>query len=126
LGHGHTGIGQFLCTFVGFLAIFFLGQSLVKRGAGAMLLGSLVAAAFFHVFTSSMAWAVDPRYIKSATGLWHSIWAGAPGDPLPSWVFLRNLSAANLLFTGAVILAGRTLTVWPKSLRIGQAVLANP
>ena len=28
-----------------------------------------------------------------------------PGDVLPSWVFLRNLGVANLIFTGAHLLA---------------------
>lgn len=114
-GIGHTeGPGLFLTTLAGFVAVFFLGQFLAKRGMASMLFGSAAAALVFHLFTSGMAWAVDPRYAKTLTGLWQSVWAGAPGDVLPSWVFLRNLAGANLLFTSAVLAACLKLPAWPK------------
>ena len=107
LGIGHTGsLSVFAVTFCSFALIFLLGQQLAKRGMLSMLFGSLAAAAIFHGITCGVAWAADPRYAKTLAGLWHSLWAGAPGDVLPSWVFLRNLAAANFLFT-AVFLAAR-------------------
>jgi hypothetical protein len=119
LGVGHTaGPGLFLTTLVGFVAVFFLGQVLAKRGAASMLLGAVGAAAVFHLFTSGMAWAVDPRYAKTGLGLWQSIWLGAPGDVLPSWVFLRNLAGANALFTAAVLLASVKMLAWPKLAKV--------
>lgn len=115
LGMGHTpGPGLFLTTLAGFISVFFLGQLLARRGAVSMLLGSVGAALVFHLFTSGMAWAVDPRYAKTGLGLWQSIWLGAPGDILPSWVFLRNLAGANTLFTAVVILASVKIPAWPK------------
>lgn len=126
LGVGHTdGPGLFLTTLAGFVVVFFLGRILSKRGAGTMLLGSLAAALVFHSFTSGMAWAVDPRYAKTLSGLWQSLWAGAPGDVLPSWVFLRNLAAANVLFTGAVVLASLKLPAWPKLAYTVRPILAE-
>jgi len=112
LGIGHVDFSSihslsiFAFTLVSFALIFLLGQQLAKRGNIAMLLGSLAAAALFHGITCGAAWALDPRYAKTLGGLWHSLWAGAPGDVLPSWVFLRNLAAANFIFT-AVFLAAR-------------------
>lgn len=115
LGVGHTaGPGLFLTTLVGFIAVFFLGQISAKRGAVSLLLGSVGAALVFHLFTNGMAWVVDPRYAKTGLGLWQSLWLGAPSDVLPSWVFLRNLAAANALFTAVVLFASVKMPAWQK------------
>lgn len=107
LGVGHTGsLSVFAVTLFSFALIFLLGQQLAKRGMAAMLFGSLAGAALFHLITCGIAWAVDPRYPTTLAGLAQSLWLGAPGDVLPSWVFLRNLAAANFLFT-AVFLTAR-------------------
>jgi hypothetical protein len=121
LGMGHTpGPSLFLTTLAGFIAVFFLGQLLAKRGVASMLFGSVAAAVVFHLFTSGMAWVVDPRYAKTGLGLWQSVWLGAPGDVLPSWVFLRNLAGANALFTAVVVLASVKMPAWPKVAKISQ------
>lgn len=113
LGIGHTpGPGLFLTTLLAFVALFFLGRSLSSRGVFAMIAGSVAAAVIFHVFTGALAWSLDPRYAKTVTGLWQSLWAGAPGDVLPSWAFLRNLAMANALFTGIILLARVKLPIW--------------
>lgn len=107
LGMGHTsGPAVFLTTLVAITIVFFLGKSLSTRGIPTLLCGSIAAAAVFHLITNGAAWLGDPRYAKSLAGLWQSLWTGAPGDVLPSWVFLRNLAAANLIFT-TVFLAAR-------------------
>ena len=63
----------------------------------------------FHVITCGGAWLTDPLYAKTLEGLYQSVWTGPviDGQPsaLPSWVFLRNLTAANVLFTGLFLLA---------------------
>lgn len=104
------GIGQvysltgFVTTLVALAAIYFMGRALTERGATTLLLGSVASAVVFHLFTGCVSWIGDPLYPKSLGGLWQSIWSGPVGYG-PSWVFLRNLVAANLLFTAVFLLA---------------------
>ena len=106
LGSGHPqGPSLFLTTLAALTLTYFLGKWLSKKGWTGMLLGSVAATLVFHLITNSAAWLADPRYAKSLVGLWQSLWTGAPGDVLPSWVFLRNLGVANLIFTAAHLLA---------------------
>lgn len=93
----------FLTTLVALVATFFIGKALSNRGLPVLLLGSLASAVTFHLITNGAAWIGDPMYAKNLTGLWQSVWAGPPGSPLPSWVFLRNLAAANVLFTAIFV-----------------------
>ncbi|KAB2641900.1 MAG: hypothetical protein DVB25_00235 [Verrucomicrobia bacterium] len=92
-------------TLLAFGLTFGMGKLLATRGLPALLLGSLTAALSFHLLTNSAAWLFDPRYAKTLGGLLQSLWTGAPGAPLPTWVFLRNFAAANLLFTGVFLSA---------------------
>ncbi len=97
----------FLTTLLALVATFALGKALATRAFPVLLLGSLAAAIVFHLITNTAAWLGDPMYQKSLAGLWQSLWTGPAGSPLPSWVFLRNLAAANFLFTA--IFAGAQL-----------------
>lgn len=90
----------FLTTLMAFTAMFFIGKVFANRGIPTLLAGSLAASVVFHLITNSAAWLGDPMYQKSLSGLWQSIWTGPSGSVIPSWIFLRNLVAANLLFTG--------------------------
>ncbi len=92
-------------TLLALTATFFLGKVLTKRGIPTLLLGSVLAAGVFHLITNGAAWLGDPMYEKSISGLWQSVWAGPVASKIPSWVFLRNLTAANVLFTGIFALA---------------------
>jgi hypothetical protein len=92
-------------TLLALTATFFLGKSMAQRGLPILLLGSVAAAGIFHWITNTAAWLGDPIYQKSLTGLWQSVWSGPTGSPIPSWVFLRNSIAANLLFTSLFALA---------------------
>ncbi|MDX1681119.1 MAG: DUF6580 family putative transport protein [Akkermansiaceae bacterium] len=106
LGVGHTGsLSLFATTLASFALIFLLGKQLAKHGNLAMLFGSIGAAAIFHLATNGVAWLADPRYPNTLAGLAQSLWLGAPGDVIPSWVFFRNLAAANFIFTGLFLLA---------------------
>lgn len=95
-----SDISIFLTTLLALTVVFFIGQVFAKTKLPVLLLGSLVSAFAFHLITNGIAWIGDPMYAKNLTGLWQSLWTGPVGSPLPSWVFLRNLSAANFLFTG--------------------------
>jgi hypothetical protein len=106
LGVGHTANPlDFATTSSSLLLIFFLGKSLAHRSFPILLLGSAAAAVLFHLITCGGAWITDPLYAKNFEGLVQSIWSGPIGSTLPSWVFLRNLTAANVLFTGIFFLA---------------------
>ncbi len=96
---------------VAFLALLLTGAlalPLRKSPSPALLLGGgLAAALLFHVVTNTAVWAADPTYAKSSHGLWQALWLGRLGE-MPTWVFLRNLAAANLLFTALFLLARRS------------------
>jgi hypothetical protein len=78
-----------------------IGAAFHKR-PGFALLGAALAAVTFHLVTCGAAWLGDVRYAKTLAGLRQSVWTGLPGDPFPSWLFLRNALAGNLLFTGLI------------------------
>ncbi len=95
----------FLTALAAFALTFQLGRAWRPSGVVAMLGGAVVAAVVFHLVTNGAAWLGSPLYPKSPAGLWQSLWAGPAGSPIPSWLFLRNMVAANLLFTAAILLA---------------------
>ncbi len=119
IGHIHSITG-FLTTLTALAAIFFIGRGLSGRGIPALLLGSIVSAVVFHLFTCCVSWIGDPLYPKSLQGLWQSVWSGPVGYG-PSWVFLRNLAAANLIFT-AVFLLARVRLPKPESALVGPVL----
>lgn len=94
---------------VAFLALLLTGALALpfrKNPSPALILGGgLIAALVFHLITNTAVWLADPLYAKSAGGLWQALWSGRPTDLMPSWVFLRNLAGANLLFTTLFLLA---------------------
>lgn len=95
----------FATTLLALAAMFFMGKAIATRGIPTLLFGSIAASLVFHLITNGAAWLGDPMYQKSLAGLWQSLWTGPTGSVLPSWVFLRNLTAANLLFTGIFLCA---------------------
>jgi hypothetical protein len=101
-----------IVTLIAFGAMFLLGHRMKAHGAPAVLLASIAGAVGFHLLTNGTIWLTSPFYEKSLSGLWQSLWSGPPGSQIPSWVFLRNLAAANLLFTSLVLLA-RHQAVFP-------------
>lgn len=102
----HISAGVMGTTALAFAATFFIGKSLSGKHASVLLAGSVAAALVFHVITNGAAWVGSPLYPKTPLGLWQSLWAGPSGSSIPSWVFLRNMTAANLLFT-AIFLSAR-------------------
>lgn len=105
-GVGHTANPlDFATTSLALLAIFFIGKVLADRSFPTLLLGSAASAIVFHLITCSGAWITDPLYAKNLEGLFQSVWSGPVGSKIPSWVFLRNMTAANLLFTAIFALA---------------------
>lgn len=106
------GIGQvynfpiFITTLIALGVTFLMGKTIAKRGIPTLLVGSIAAAVVFHLITCTAAWLGDPAlYERSLHGFWQSVWTGPANSKIPSWVFLRNLAEANVIFTGVFALA---------------------
>ena len=106
---GYNPIEQWapvLTAFLTLLALGFMALPLRKNATVPTPLGAgLVAPILFHLVTGVAAWISYPAYAKTLTGLFQSLWSGPTGAEIPSWAFLRNLAAANLLFTGMFLAA---------------------
>ena len=75
-----------------------------------LLGGAALSALAFYFVTNTLSFFVDPLYKKTLTGFIQAQWSGpdVPGYG-PTWLFLRNLLAANLLFTTLFGLAFRSV-----------------
>ncbi|MEK7954097.1 DUF6580 family putative transport protein [Luteolibacter soli] len=97
---------------VAFLALLLTGVMalpLRKSPSPALVLGGgVLAALLFHLLTNTAVWLADPGYAKTAESLWQALWSGRPTDPMPTWIFLRNLVVANTVFTALFLLARRS------------------
>jgi hypothetical protein len=106
LGVGHVyDPSVFATTLLALVSVYFLGKPFVGKKPTFLLLGSVAAAVVFHLITNTAAWIGDPLYAKTLTGFWQAVWTGPIGSVIPTWAFLRNMTAANVLFTGMIILA---------------------
>jgi uncharacterized membrane protein YeiB len=91
---------------LGVLAI--IGFSLWTRrrpSAGRLLAAAGASALSFYFLTNLLSFAFDPLYPKSLAGFVQAQWTGPAGFG-PTWIFLRNLLAANLLFSALFLAAG--------------------
>lgn len=104
----------FLTTAVGFGAVVYFGRFFRGKPALGILLGSVGAAVLFHVITNGAAWVGNPIYAKNLSGLWQSLWAGSAVSTVPSWVFLRNMGLANVVFTGLMLAARLSLPIFAR------------
>jgi hypothetical protein len=75
-----------------------------------VLSAAALSALAFYFVTNSVSFFVDPLYPKTLAGFVQAQWTGPVGYG-PTWLFLRNLFAANLLFTGLFSLAFRSFPV---------------
>lgn len=123
LGVGHQyDLSTFAVTFLALGVTYFIGRALTDRSIPVLIGGAVASALSFHLITCTAAWLGSPIYSKDLMGLWESIWLGPKISEIPSWVFLRNLTAANVLFTG--IFLGAQLRL-PKS-KLTPAITAIP
>ncbi len=105
LGVHHIGI---LAGLAGPIALGLFLRS--RPSTAAVLGGSLLAAAAFYFVSNCVSFAADPLYPKTAIGFLQAQWTGPQGFA-PTWVFFRNLAAANLLFTAVFVAALRPLAL---------------
>jgi hypothetical protein len=89
----------FLISAGAFALSYWMGKSLARQNAAFLLLGAVGSSLVFHFVTNTAEWVFSPLYAKSLQGLWQSLWLGPEGSAIPSWVFLRNMAVANVLFT---------------------------
>lgn len=76
------------------------------------LCGSVAAALLFYFLTNTISfWGLPEFYERSWAGFYQAQWSG-PAGLGPTWVFLRNAVAANLLFTTFFLLALRPLSAY--------------
>ncbi|MFT4175538.1 MAG: hypothetical protein QM627_02675 [Luteolibacter sp.] len=92
---------------LGVAAIVGIAVTTPKRPI-AVLSSSLLSAIAFYVITNWLSFVFDPLYEKSMTGFIQAQWTG-PVGMMPTWIFLRNLIAANLLFSSLFLVARQAL-----------------
>ncbi len=108
-GYAPFAHGGVTVAFLTLLLTGALALPLRKSPSPALVLGGgVVAALLFHLVTNTAVWLADPTYARSGEGLWQALWSGRPTDPMPTWIFLRNLVIANGVFTALFLLARRT------------------
>ena len=73
-----------------------------------LMAGAALSALAFYFLSNLVSFIVDPLYAKTLTGFAQAQWNGPVGYG-PTWLFLRNLLAANLLFTTLFSLAFQSL-----------------
>ena len=117
--NGYGWSAQLLVPLIGFTAVAVLGCFFQKKAGGWVFAGSLVSAVVFYLLTNTLSWVFDPSYGKSLAGLGQALTVGLPGFP-PTWIFLRNGLIAQAIFSGAFLLAYRSLQV-----RLGEGKLAR-
>lgn len=114
-GHSPLSSGGVIIAFLALLLTGLMALPLRRSPSQvAVIGGSLLAALVFHLVTNGAAWLADPTYAASSTGLWQALWSGRPTDPMPTWIFFRNLAAANVLFTALFLLARLSWSSAPK------------
>lgn len=98
--------GHHLSLLLGLAGAIGIGLLLRHRATPLRVMGGTAAAAIlFYLLTNTVSFVLDPNYLKSAEGFLQAQWTGRPQDPMPTWVFLRNLLVANVLFTAGFLVA---------------------
>lgn len=106
-GYGFLG-WHHLSIALGLAGAAAIGLLLRKSPSNLAVMGGALGSALLFYFTTNMVSFIgDPLYPKTMAGFIQAQWTGpeAAGYSLPTWVFLRNLTAANLLFTGLFLIA---------------------
>ena len=86
-----------LATLGSYLLVWALGKRIGSQVLYFLVSNMMSAPVLFHVITCSLAWAVNPAYVKSLSGLIQAIFIGEPGYA-PSYLFLRNSILARFSF----------------------------
>jgi hypothetical protein len=71
-----------------------------------LFLSTVIGSLIFYVITNTDAWLTLPGYSKTLAGWIQALTIGTPGYP-PTYLFLRNTMASDLLFTALFVLTHR-------------------
>ena len=90
---------EFVAKTIAFAAVAALGWQLRKRARPAVLLPAVLGSSiFFYIATNTASWLYDPGYAKNGASWLQALTTGLPGYA-PTWKFLRNTLAADMLFS---------------------------
>jgi hypothetical protein len=101
---------QMLWTLPCYLIAVGFGWILRERGGGlwTILGATLSASVIFYLVTNTGSWLGLPAYPQTFAGWVQSVTTGLPGYP-PTWSFLRNSLAGDLLFAALFVVMERAL-----------------
>jgi len=86
-----------------------------NKSLGKIIAGSLACSLLFYVVSNTVSWFyISSGYAPTLAGWWQANTVGLPGFP-PTWHFLRNAMAGDLVFALALVL------VLDRTLILGQA-----
>ncbi|NNC90811.1 MAG: hypothetical protein HKN82_20340 [Akkermansiaceae bacterium] len=109
-----------LSLLFGLAATVGIALAIGKRAGAARILGGTAAAALaFYFVTNCASFVVLPNYPKTLEGFVQAQWTGPAGFG-PTWVFLRNALASNLLFTALLLAAARWETLEARTVPEGS------
>ncbi len=92
--------GYMLLNYPVYFALIWLGRQHSARMPWIRLvLGGILGALVFYLFTNTAAWIQNPGYPKTLAGWIQALSTGIPGYP-PTWTFFRNTLLSGGLFTG--------------------------
>jgi len=98
-GWHHLGI------LLGLAATAYLALTVARKpGAAVTFVAAGIAAIAFYFLSNTVAFVTDALYPKNLQGFVQAQWTGPVGYG-PTWIFLRNLLGANLLFAGLFLIA---------------------
>ncbi|MCE0521541.1 MAG: hypothetical protein LV480_01350 [Methylacidiphilales bacterium] len=91
-----------------------------RKSLGKIVAGSLACSLLFYVAANTFSWwhdvvvKMNPGYSPTLAGWWQANTLGLPGYP-PTWIFLRNGMAGDLLFVFVLLL------VFDRALLLGRS-----
>jgi hypothetical protein len=101
-------VGGYLApNYLIYAALIWGGRQLGKRAPFLkLLLGGLLGAVVFYLVTNTLAWLLNPTYVKTLLGWIQALTSGQPGYP-PTWEFFRNTLLSGGLFTALFVGAAK-------------------
>ena len=74
-----------------------------RKSLGRLIGGSIACSLVFYVVANTFSWWHNPEYAANLAGWWQANTVGLPGYT-PTWCFLRNAVAGDLVFVVLLVL----------------------